>query len=51
MADARRGVTAEHIAAIVSRWTGIPVDKMLSGERQKLLQMEDNLRRRVDRPG
>src|SRR6266700_2384631 len=40
-------VTAEHIAGIVSRWTGIPVDKMLSGEREKLLQMEDNLRRRV----
>ncbi|HXW66955.1 MAG TPA: ATP-dependent chaperone ClpB, partial [Thermoplasmata archaeon] len=40
-------VTPEHIAAIVSRWTGIPVDKMLEGEREKLLQMEDNLRRRV----
>src|SRR2546426_5876218 len=32
-------VTPEHIAGIVSRWTGIPVDKMLSGEREKLLQM------------
>jgi ATP-dependent Clp protease ATP-binding subunit ClpB len=40
-------VTPEHIAGIVSRWTGIPVDKMLSGEREKLLKMEDNLRRRV----
>src|SRR5580700_10504716 len=40
-------VTPEHIAAIVSRWTGIPVDKMLEGEREKLLQMEQNLRRRV----
>jgi len=40
-------VTAEHIAGIVSRWTGIPVDKMLSGEREKLLGMEQNLRRRV----
>jgi len=40
-------VTEEHIAAVVSRWTGIPVDKMLSGEREKLLHMEDNLRRRV----
>jgi ATP-dependent Clp protease ATP-binding subunit ClpB len=40
-------VTPEHIAGIVSRWTGIPVDKMLSGEREKLLGMEDNLRRRV----
>jgi ATP-dependent Clp protease ATP-binding subunit ClpB len=40
-------VTPEHIAGIVSRWTGIPVDKMLSGEREKLLQMEQNLRHRV----
>src|SRR5690242_15805152 len=40
-------VTPEHIAAVVSRWTGIPVDKMLEGEREKLLQMEENLRRRV----
>jgi ATP-dependent Clp protease ATP-binding subunit ClpB len=40
-------VTPEHIAAIVSRWTGIPVEKMLQGERDKLLGMEDNLRLRV----
>ena len=40
-------VTAEHIAAIVSRWTGIPVDKMLQGEREKLIHMEESLRRRV----
>jgi ATP-dependent Clp protease ATP-binding subunit ClpB len=40
-------VTEEHIAAVVSRWTGIPVDKMLSSERDKLLRMEDALRRRV----
>src|SRR6516164_2496514 len=40
-------VTEEHIAAVVSRWTGIPVDKMLSGEREKLLAMEQNLGRRV----
>lgn len=40
-------VTSEHIAAIVSRWTGIPVDKMLQGEREKLLNMEENLRGRV----
>jgi len=40
-------VTEEHIAAVVSRWTGIPVDKMLSGEREKLLNMEQNLGRRV----
>ncbi len=35
------------IASIVSRWTGIPVDKMMQGERDKLLKMEDFLRRRV----
>ncbi|HVH78275.1 MAG TPA: ATP-dependent chaperone ClpB, partial [Stellaceae bacterium] len=40
-------VLPEHIAAVVSRWTGIPVDKMLEGERDKLLRMEENLRRRV----
>jgi ATP-dependent Clp protease ATP-binding subunit ClpB len=40
-------VTAEHIAQVVSRWTGIPVDKMLEGERDKLLKMEENLSRRV----
>jgi ATP-dependent Clp protease ATP-binding subunit ClpB len=40
-------VTADHIAAVVSRWTGVPVDKMLEGERAKLLQMESNLKRRV----
>jgi ATP-dependent Clp protease ATP-binding subunit ClpB len=40
-------VTAEHIAQVVSRWTGIPVDKMLEGEREKLLHMEDALKRRV----
>jgi ATP-dependent Clp protease ATP-binding subunit ClpB len=40
-------VTDTHIAGVVSRWTGIPVDKMLTGERDKLLKMEENLRRRV----
>ncbi len=40
-------VTSEHVGAIVSRWTGIPVDKMLQGEREKLLSMEDALRARV----
>src|ERR1044071_4796402 len=40
-------VTPEHIAGVVSRWTGIPVDKMLEGEGEKLLHMEENLRRRV----
>ena len=36
-------VTANHVAQVVSRWTGIPVDKMLEGERDKLLKMEDAL--------
>ena len=40
-------VDAEQIAAVVSRWTGIPVEKMLEGEREKLLRMEDQLRARV----
>ncbi|MFO0412729.1 MAG: AAA family ATPase, partial [bacterium] len=40
-------VDAEQIAQVVSRWTGVPVDKMLEGEREKLLAMEDALRRRV----
>ncbi len=40
-------VDVEQVAAVVSRWTGIPVEKMLEGEREKLLQMEDALRQRV----
>ena len=40
-------VTAAEIAEVVARWTGIPVDRMLEGEREKLLQMEDKLRQRV----
>jgi len=40
-------VDAEQIAVVVSRWTGVPVEKMLEGERDKLLKMEDALRRRV----
>src|ERR1700716_3584253 len=40
-------VDEEDIAAIVSKWTGIPVSKMLEGEMQKLVQMEDRLRERV----
>jgi ATP-dependent Clp protease ATP-binding subunit ClpB len=40
-------VDAEQIAAVVSRWTGVPVEKMLEGEREKLLRMEDGLRGRV----
>jgi len=40
-------VTANHIAQVVSRWTGVPVDKMLEGEKEKLLRMEDSLGNRV----
>ena len=40
-------VDAQQIAAVVSRWTGVPVEKMLEGEREKLLSMEDFLRKRV----
>jgi len=40
-------VTPDHIAQVVSRWTGIPVDRMLEGEREKLLRMEDELAKRV----
>jgi len=40
-------VDAEQIAAVVSRWTGVPVEKMLEGERAKLMRMEDRLRERV----
>ena len=43
----KEAVTAEDIASIVSRWTGVPVEKMLEGERAKLLKMEDALRGRV----
>ena len=43
----REEVTAEDIAAVVSRWTGIPVDRMLEGEREKLLHMEQELGKRV----
>ena len=40
-------VTPDDIAAVVSRWTGVPVERMLEGERAKLLQMEGNLHKRV----
>jgi ATP-dependent Clp protease ATP-binding subunit ClpB len=43
----RNKVTDEEIAEVVSRWTGIPVSKMLEGEREKLLRMEEALTRRV----
>ena len=43
----REEVTADDIAGVVSRWTGIPVDRMLAGEREKLLSMETTLGKRV----
>lgn len=43
----REEVTAEDIAAVVSRWTGVPVDRMMEGEREKLLAMEEVLGKRV----
>jgi ATP-dependent Clp protease ATP-binding subunit ClpB len=43
----RNKVTEEEIAEVVSKWTGIPVSRMLEGEREKLLRMEDELHRRV----
>ena len=43
----REEVTADDIAAVVSKWTGIPVDRMMEGEREKLLGMEETLGQRV----
>jgi ATP-dependent Clp protease ATP-binding subunit ClpB len=43
----RNSVTENEIAEVVSRWTGIPVSKMMEGERDKLLRMEDELHKRV----
>jgi ATP-dependent Clp protease ATP-binding subunit ClpB len=43
----RNKVTDEEVAEVVSRWTGIPISKMLEGEREKLLRMEDELHERV----
>jgi ATP-dependent Clp protease ATP-binding subunit ClpB len=40
-------VTADHVAQVVSRWTGVPVEKMLEGEKAKLLRMEEELSKRV----
>jgi ATP-dependent Clp protease ATP-binding subunit ClpB len=40
-------VTADHVAQVVSRWTGVPVDRMLEGEKEKLLRMGDELAKRV----
>jgi ATP-dependent Clp protease ATP-binding subunit ClpB len=44
---AEEAVTANHVAQVLSRWTGIPVDRMLEGAREKLLRMEDQLGKRV----
>src|SRR3981081_1191771 len=46
-ATMEEAVTANHIAQVVSRWTGVPVDKMLEGEKEKLLKMEEALAKRV----
>jgi len=43
----RNEVTEEHIASVVSKWTGIPIVKLLSGERERLMKMEDEIRTRV----
>ena len=43
----REEVTAEDIGAVVSKWTGIPVERMLTGEREKLLRMEETIGKRV----
>jgi ATP-dependent Clp protease ATP-binding subunit ClpB len=43
----REEVTADDIASVVSKWTGIPVDRMLEGEREKLLKMEETIGQRV----
>ncbi len=43
----RNKVTEEEIAEVISKWTGIPVSKMMEGEREKLLHMEDDLHKRV----
>src|SRR5262244_343766 len=40
-------VTADHVAQVVSRWTGVPVEKMLEGEKEKLLRMEEQIGKRV----
>jgi len=45
--SASETVTADNIAQVVSRWTGVPVDKMLEGEKDKLLRMEEMLGKRV----
>ena len=44
-------VTEEEIAGIVAKWTGIPVSKLLEGEREKLLNLDKVLHKSRDRPG
>ena len=43
----RENVTEEEIAEIISRWTGIPIAKLVQGEREKLLNLKEELKRRV----
>jgi len=43
----RNEVTDEHVAEVVSKWTGIPIARLLSGERERLMKMEELIRRRV----
>src|SRR6266404_2473962 len=43
----REEVTEDDIAAVVSKWTGVPVEKMLEGEQDRLIKMEDRLHHRV----
>jgi ATP-dependent Clp protease ATP-binding subunit ClpB len=43
----QEAVTPDHVAQVVSRWTGIPVERMLEGEREKLLRMEEQIAKRV----
>jgi ATP-dependent Clp protease ATP-binding subunit ClpB len=43
----RNEVTAEHIAQVVSKWTGVPVSRLMSGQRERLMKMEDEIRTRV----
>src|SRR5260221_9684746 len=40
-------VSADHVAQVVARWTGVPVERMLEGEKEKLLRMEEQLAKRV----
>ncbi len=44
-------VDEEDVAEVVAKWTGIPVSRLMEGEVEKLIHMEDRLHERVDRPG